>query len=208
MIMVIKMHLTYVSFILQSKVFRSWYRAQKTQRPDKILDRAGRQHIQQVVGEVTQSFSSVTSALGRSARSQLPIPITSSAAVTSTQAAESSTVTTTLNKRSREERTLPLEQQSEAHEHHLQPDKQRRRNQPKEQRHQQTTEQPSDSFRIDPSTFELQQYKFLGVDIGSLFLDFQHRSTALVNRLEESASIFNLRSFLYAHLFVCSFIIR
>ncbi|KAK3821276.1 MAG: hypothetical protein J3Q66DRAFT_149758 [Benniella sp.] len=134
---------------------RNWYRNRKLQQPEKIIDRAGRQHVKQVVEQVSKSYSSVTSAIGRSARSQLPaIP---------------SSTSTVPSKRGREE-TLTSDQQG---------DKRR----------------PT-AFQIDPDNFDLQEYKFNDVDVGNLFLDFQRRSTGLVNRPQESASLFNIHSFL------------
>ncbi|KAG0221213.1 hypothetical protein BGW41_007110, partial [Actinomortierella wolfii] len=180
----------------KSRVFREWYRKQQPERPDKIINRAGRQHVKQVVGEVSQSFSSVTSALGRSARSQLPALPSSECTAVPGQIAESSTFVTTGSKRSREQQTFMSEDHGEEHEHQYRPDKQRHRSQSIEWQRGRAFDFSEDSFKVDPGSFELQDYKFSGVDVGSLFLDFQRRSTGLVNRLDEGASMFNLRSFL------------
>ncbi|KAF9347316.1 hypothetical protein BGX34_003244, partial [Mortierella sp. NVP85] len=86
-----------------SDVFRNWFK--KLQRPEKIIDRAGRQHAKHVVEQVSKSvqvsksYSSVTSAIGRSARSQAP-------------ALSSSTSTVIPSKRGRE-KTLKSDQQGD-----------------------------------------------------------------------------------------------
>jgi len=95
----LRLCLTWISHIFQSDVFRNWYRNQKPRQPEKIIDRAGRQHAKQVVEQVSKSYSSVTSAIGRSARSQLP-------------ALPSSTSTVIPSKRGREE-TLTSDQQGD-----------------------------------------------------------------------------------------------
>ncbi|KAF9371771.1 hypothetical protein BGX21_005005, partial [Mortierella sp. AD011] len=47
-----------------------WCKSQKPNPPSNAVSRAGRQHIKQVIGEVSQSFSSITNAIGESGRSQ------------------------------------------------------------------------------------------------------------------------------------------
>lgn len=182
----------------QSNLFTIWYKMQNPKPPGNIVDRAGRQHMQQVVEEVSRSFSSVTSALGNSARSQLPIPLPSTSTASSSQKSRSSKLTTP-SKRSWEEQVFTSEQESEGLEYELQPDGQRRRYRSQEQPDRHIIEQSAELFRIDPNKFELQEYTFRGVDVGGVFLDFQRRSTRLVNRLEEKASLFNLHSFLYVY---------
>ncbi|KAI1288620.1 hypothetical protein EDD11_009853 [Mortierella claussenii] len=116
--------------------------------------------------------------------------------IKSAKKSRSSKLTTTPSKRSWEEQVSTSEQESEGQKDDLQPHMQLLRYRPKEQPDQHKIEQSAEPFRIDPNKFELQEYKFRGVDVGSLFLDFQRRSTRLVNRLEEKASLFNLHSFL------------
>ncbi|KAF9571192.1 hypothetical protein EC968_000880 [Mortierella alpina] len=127
-------------------------------------------------------------AIGKSARSQ----VATSVIPTSKRKSRSVKTPEILSKRSREEK--------EETEPHVEPDRQRRRCQSEQQSEQQPdqteTQQSAEAFKIDPDKLELQEYKFQGVDIGSLFHDFQRRSTRLVNRLEEKASLFNIHSFL------------
>lgn len=85
------------------------------------------------------------------------------------------------------------DQEREGLEYELWSDGQRRRYQPQEQPDRHIIEQSAEPFRTDPTKPELQEYTFRGVDVGGIFLDFKRRSTRLVNRLEEKASLFNLQ---------------
>ncbi|KAG0280230.1 hypothetical protein BGZ95_010829 [Linnemannia exigua] len=204
---------------LQSNVFTTWYRKQKQKLTGSIISKAGRRHIQQVVGEVSQSFSAVTSALGNSARSELPNPLLPASSALTKQKTQPSQLGTTSRKRGLEEQALASNQESEEQEHeHSDRAGQRRRVLPQEQlqepqpysdrtdqRHRfqsqerlvgQNLEQSAEPFRIEPKAFEQQEYWLQGIDVGKIFLDFQQRSTRLVNRLEEKATLCNLRSFL------------
>ncbi|KAF9934900.1 hypothetical protein FBU30_010167 [Linnemannia zychae] len=68
----------------KSPVFTEWYKSQKQNPSSTALNRAGRQHINQVIGEVNQSFSSIASAIGERGRSQALGPHSPSTTDTST----------------------------------------------------------------------------------------------------------------------------
>ncbi|CAO3567163.1 unnamed protein product [Mortierella alpina] len=154
----------------KSDAFTAWFKKHSKQPCDNAVDEAGRKHIQQVVEEVSMSFSSVTSAIGESARSKLPIPSAAGRILR--------------GKRAREEHESVAEQPV------------RRPCTLSKDEAQPNNIKEADELCVDPESFEFQEYKFRDVDVGSHFLDFQRRSTRLVNRLEEKATMFNLHSFL------------
>lgn len=139
--------------------------------------------MQQVVGEVSQSFSAVTSALGNSARSQLLNPLPSAPTALSRQKSRPSNLRMTSSKQSLEEQVPTSKQESEKQEHEPQSDRPRQQHQfqPQEQSDGQKIEQVAEPFRIKANVFELQEYQFQGVDVGKIFLDFQQCSTHLMN---------------------------
>jgi hypothetical protein len=60
------------------------------------------------------------------------------------------------------------------------------------------------AFSVGRNVFKKQRYTRDGVDVGSLFHQFQCRSTRLVNKAKEKVTLSNIGSFLYViEMLVC-----